>query len=205
METKATTPLHTLAARFAQTLRQAYKPGEQVDTDAMRQCAELVIDAREQFLTRDGDPDWRGQTYAYRQWYGDAFSLANVAPADTHRVQAALRYHVGNVLRERLDDEQLEALGLGTKSPRERSVDKRNREADVLRFFNGGPVLTDGEDIRKVFDFVALAVNRVSPDAARAASSDNPEAVQAAERAAAALARFLDAAGKRPAARPKRR
>jgi len=135
-------------------------------TEDLRQVAENFVEAREHFFTKEGSPDWLGRTYAYRRWVRETTTLANVPGNELATVQAAIRYHAGNVLRERLDAEQIEALGLKPESPRERSVTKRERHAEILSVFGaGGPEITDADEILHVAEMIQHALDRISSEA----------------------------------------
>ncbi len=95
-----------------------------------RTLAELLVDYREHFLTPEGRPDWIGRTGPYRWAVRDLYSEAGYGKDEAAKVQSAVGYHVGNVLRSRLTAEEQEDLGLGI-SPFERSrqVNAERREA----------------------------------------------------------------------------
>lgn len=103
----------------------------------MRDLAEAVLDLREEFVTSAGDPDWRGTSYPYRVRFGEILSAGGIGMDDRHSFQQALRYHISNALRERLDDETLDALGLRRESARERSRGGRENRSALLRAAHG--------------------------------------------------------------------
>lgn len=103
----------------------------------MRQLAETVVDLREGFTTQSGDPDWRGATYAYRSAMGEVLAEGGVRREEMSTFQNALRYHVSNVLHERLDEETLEAIGLSSTSARERGKASRAQRSAVYRAARG--------------------------------------------------------------------
>ncbi|WIC90177.1 hypothetical protein SEA_VROOMVROOM_27 [Arthrobacter phage VroomVroom] len=135
-------------------------------TEDLREVAENFVDARAYFYNKDGSPDWLGRTYAYRRWVRETTTMSNVPGNELSTVQAAIRYHAGNVLRERLDADQIEALGLKPESPRERSVAKRAAQSEILSVFGaGGPEITDAEEILSVAEMIQHALDRVSGEA----------------------------------------
>src|SRR4051794_5299906 len=81
-------------------------------TDHLKQLAEIVIQLRSAHTLEDGRTDWSGRSPAYRQSMADIYTRARVPPEKLDTVQAALRYHVGNLLRDRAKDEELGAVGL---------------------------------------------------------------------------------------------
>ncbi|UYL87631.1 hypothetical protein SEA_VRESIDENCE_26 [Arthrobacter phage VResidence] len=135
---------------------------DNVRTDLLRDAARYFIDARQHFFTREGEPDWLGRTYAYRTWVREVMSAAHV-PADTvTSLQAAIRYHSGNVLRDRLSEEEVDDLGLRKESPKERSVEKRERSSSTMNIFGGGAELTSAEDILQLCTLTLRALARVN-------------------------------------------
>lgn len=145
--------------------RAALVADEDERTQHLRAVAEAYIDAREHFYTKDGDPDWAGRTYAYRQWIRETVSMAHLPQDGKQTIQAAVRYHLGNILRDRLDPETLESIGLRKESPRERSVEKRAGTAALLRVVSGAEALTTLEDMADVAKALHAAVSRISVEA----------------------------------------
>lgn len=129
-------------------------------TSDLRVIAAAFVDARAYFYTRDGDPDWRGRTAAYRRWVREVMGTANVPAAEVATLQAAVRYHTGNLLRERLDPDELADLGLRAEGPRERSIEKRARTAETLDLFGGGAPLDDADDMREAVRLMTLSLRR---------------------------------------------
>lgn len=78
--------------------------------------------------------DWRGETQAYRSRVTDLYLSAGI-PADSEksRVRAAVRWHVGNLLRRTLTTRELEREGLLSTSPLERLQDTRAASAVLLQ------------------------------------------------------------------------
>jgi len=146
--------------------RYVHEEGSSVRTHWLRKTAEAIVDLREAFTTERGEPDWRGQTWEYRQAVNEIFGLAGVEPEDHETVSAAVRYHAGNVLRERLDDEELTSLGLRTVSPRERSSERQARVSEVLASVRG---MEHFDSIRLLGTSLAMLL-QVEPDDIRGAS-----------------------------------
>lgn len=99
----------------------------------LRKAAEQLVELRSQMTTAEGETDWRGKSYAYRKAVGEILTEAGVRPENSVQVQNALRYHVGNILRERLSQEELQRIGLRTEGPRERNIAQRERRSSLLR------------------------------------------------------------------------
>lgn len=159
---KNTFSLAELQFDAADTLRKSFTGSDAERTDYLRAVAADFVAAREHFYTKEGEPDWHGRTYAYRTWVREVMSLGGV-PADVlASTQAAIRYHVGNILRDRLDDDQIEALGLRKESPRERSVEKRERTSSALALVSGGQAIESLEDITAAASAVVGILRRIN-------------------------------------------
>jgi len=102
------------------------------ETHDYREAARIVVDTRARHFTgNDGEPDYLGRSYAYRQWIGSIYGEA--APrAERNRVAAAMRYHVGEVLREYLDAADVTRLGLRPTTAVEEAVKNRSERSVVL-------------------------------------------------------------------------
>jgi hypothetical protein len=152
--------------RVAIDCLRAYMRGGDEKTTHLREAATAFVDAREHFFTPEGQPDWLGRTGAYRRWVRETFTLASVPNEDRATVQAAIRYHTGNILRDgRVDADTLEDLGLRAESPRERSTEKRIAQTATLSIFSGGQEITDGAQIVSALHLMEVALRRVSVDA----------------------------------------
>ncbi len=146
---------------------RAYRSGPEGErTSNLRAVATAFVDAREHFFTPQGEPDWLGRTHAYRTWVRETMRLASVQAEELPTVQAAIRYHVGNIVRERMDADTIEGLGLRSSSPKQRSVEKRGRHSEVLNFFgNGGAEITDANDMQVAVGMMEAAVARIPLEA----------------------------------------
>ncbi|QGZ17323.1 hypothetical protein SEA_KAYLISSA_25 [Arthrobacter phage Kaylissa] len=131
-------------------------------TDLLRDAARLFIDARGHFFTREGEPDWRGRTYAYRTWVREVMSAAHVPGDEITSLQAAIRYHSGNLLRDRLGEEEIAELGLRKESPRERSVEKRERTSETLNLFGAGGEIASPMEIVLLCTLAERSLARVN-------------------------------------------
>lgn len=160
--------LPAIARKAVKHLRAAQTAEGSALTDALRGVAEAFVAAREHFYTRDGEVDWRGRTHIYRAWVREQLGDAGVPDSERSRLLAAVRYHTGAVLRERLDDETLERYGLRSESPRERAVEQREQVAETLAFFSGGGRVTDPDDVISLARIVRAALARVDVAAIRA-------------------------------------
>ncbi|WP_168626979.1 hypothetical protein [Cryobacterium sp. BB307] len=135
-------------------------------TELLRTTAGAFVSAREHFFTKEGTPDWGGRTHAYRSWVRENMILAEVPAADASALQAAIRYHSGNILRGRLDSETLMSLGMRSASPRERSAEKQQRNSEILSVFGGGgQALTGADEIVAASRTIEAVLRRIRLDA----------------------------------------
>ncbi len=78
--------------------------------------------------------DWLGRSGDYRRDAREVYSSANLADRDQlTRLQANVRYHVGNMVRRYLTPRELKALELKDASPLERQQDRRATDSAILR------------------------------------------------------------------------
>lgn len=124
MATKAIT---SASARALQALRQVVDDPTIVNS---RAAAEAIVTLRQQF-EHDGLPDWTGRSPGYRDCIERLYRQAEVPKDSDGGLQANLRYHVGNVLRQVAPPEELAALGLSVDGPLARV--KSNRVAGPRR------------------------------------------------------------------------
>lgn len=128
--------LTSTRADVKRLLKSYLRASEDERTPIYRSLAEHLVDARAHFTRSDGSPDWKGRSYPYRTWLRDVFVEAGIPKDVNATVQAAIRYHVGAVLRERLDEETLADYGLSPKTPKEQSADRRANRSALLNAIN---------------------------------------------------------------------
>lgn len=124
--------LGALRRDVTRLLKKYLRTSDEERTPILRALAEDLVSAREHFTRDDGSPDWKGRSYPYRVWVRDVFADAGVPKDDLPTIQAAIRYHVGAVLRARLDEDTLAEYGLIPRSPKERSRDRRQGRTALL-------------------------------------------------------------------------
>lgn len=79
----------------AVTMLRQYSGGSATTSDIARPLAEIMVAARQQFRTNDGEIDWDGRSAEYRDWLHDVFLQAGIQDATArNRIQSAARYHV---------------------------------------------------------------------------------------------------------------
>lgn len=163
--------LETLKRDFARAISN-YASDPANGTDHLRAAARAAVDAREHIFTKDGTPDWAGRTFPYREWVREAYVAVNADLSGVPGVQNAVRYHVGNRLRERLTATELEALGLRQLTPRERSAETRAQRSAKLNAIGAGGPMTSFEEVDAAFEAVLVTLERMK-QTHRALSDDD--------------------------------
>lgn len=116
-----------LLDRITETLR-AYLDQGGTRTDLLRDAGHDVADLRSMF-TRNDAPDWSGRSRDYQHAMSEVYDRLGVKGKARENLQFSVRFHTGNVIRERAEADDLEAAGLDTVSPRDRIL--RNRAAQA--------------------------------------------------------------------------
>jgi hypothetical protein len=98
---------------------------ETKSTDTLRRLALIVVQLRKDSALANGLVDLSGRSPAYRHAIAEIYTRAGVPDEDLDAVQSALRYHVGNEIREQAAAEELEAVGLKPASPKQRRTTAR--------------------------------------------------------------------------------
>ncbi|MCM2391725.1 hypothetical protein [Streptomyces albipurpureus] len=114
-----------LIARGSAYARE-YARVELQPTILLKNIAAVVVAIRRQH------DDWLGTTSAYRQVVADMYRQAGIPADSKDRLQSAVRWHVGNLLRQTLTARQVERLGLLPTSPLERQQDSRATNAALV-------------------------------------------------------------------------
>jgi hypothetical protein len=140
--------------------------------------APLIVELRQNHQLEDGRTDWSGRSPAYRAAIGEVYTTAKVPPEYMVAVQAAIRYHVGNLLRETTSAEELEEAGMSAASPRQR-LDRHRQLLNAIAAANAPSEKPNGDAARLATYAEALLEN--------IDISDEALADQDAERRAAAL------------------
>lgn len=82
--------------------------------------------------------DWLGTSHDYRQQVAEMYRRANIPPDSKSRIQAAVRYHIGNAIREQLTPKELKALELREESPLKRLQLTRATNSAILAASKAG-------------------------------------------------------------------
>lgn len=96
----------------------------------LKEAAKAVVRLRGLFTTDDGLPDWAGRSSEYRATIREAYRAVPISSDERKTLVYALRYHVGNALRDLVPGVDLVALGLTPKRPVERVRDFRERQSE---------------------------------------------------------------------------
>lgn len=107
---------------------RAYAQMEHAGTMLLKNLAEVLVELRTR-NEHDGGPDMRGRSGPYREAAGEIYRSANVGDDVRERTQQAVRWHIGNILRVRLDPAELESFNLKPTSPLERGREAREDRA----------------------------------------------------------------------------
>lgn len=140
------------------SLVQDYAEAGDERTDILRRLAAVVYQIRSRFKDSEGNRDWAGRTHDYRMTIARMYVDAAVPAEVVGAVQAALRYHVGNYLRDHLDAEELERVGLLAASPKERIQSAR---AELSAMTDAFRVSRAGDDCLKLLTAALQCVERV--------------------------------------------
>lgn len=114
-----------LQARGAAYARE-YARVEAAPTILARNIATVCVALRVQL------GDMAGTSYDYKQRIAEFYRESGVGGDQLERMQKAVRWHVGNVLRRTMTARELEKLGLLLTSPLERSQDTRAKNAALV-------------------------------------------------------------------------
>lgn len=166
-------------------------------TDLLKKLAPVIVELRSHHRLNDGSVDWSGRSPAYRKIIAEIYRDAHVSDDGLDRLQTALRYHVGNVLRERAPSNDLQRAGLTDVSPRERTTTSRQafqamKEASAPR-----------QDIPRLTAYAQALLEYVDEAAACDLTAKENEAARIAlqsvqSRAAELLVRLRDAGRNTP-------
>ncbi|MFJ3248334.1 hypothetical protein [Streptomyces sp. NPDC086782] len=115
-----------LIARGAAYVRE-YVRIEHAPTILLKNIAAVVVALR---LQHD-DP--LGRKQEYRNSVGEMYRMSGISPDSQATTQSAVRWHVGNLLRDALPARELKALPLKKTSPLERQQNRRSVNAALLK------------------------------------------------------------------------
>ena len=118
--------------RDLKAVRRAQK-GSDRRTGLLRSIGEATVNLREFFTTNEGQPDWAGRTWTYRDFVSKLYAEAGYGKDEARTLQTTVRYHASNYLREKFTPEQLAEMGLRTESAVERSRETRKNRTGLVQ------------------------------------------------------------------------
>lgn len=189
-------PEDTIAANIVRKLRALRAAVDRErQTTLAREIAEGSVALREFYTDVNGQPDYAGRTHAYRVTMRDLWSKAGFVDAEERdAAQARVRYHVGNIVRERIPAETLEAAGLQGPSPREQTTERKRAVAALAQAASSGPLGdTDADLVRAVGAALAILL-RIDVDRVAAIAGREAQLVKATLNRIAGRASVLSAA-----------
>lgn len=132
------------------------------NTHSVREAADGLIELRTMFTDRHGNVDMHGNSYPYRQAVAEIMSLAGVQQDERARVMNAVRYHIGNLMREKFTPEELREMGFMESSPLSRAKDERKTRSRVLRTaVSPDEMITDPNEVMAALKSAANLVDNV--------------------------------------------
>ncbi|WP_030962667.1 hypothetical protein [Streptomyces sp. NRRL S-378] len=103
-----------------------------VEKTLLRSIAVVLVALRSRCIGTDGRTDWVGRSADYRGKAQELYRQANIPEDSQDTIQGAVRYHIGNILRDELSAEELEDYGLKTLSPVARGRERRASRAAIV-------------------------------------------------------------------------
>jgi hypothetical protein len=136
------------------------------NTHSVKAAADGLIELRKMFTDRHGNIDMLGNSYSYRQAVAEIMTMAGVRQQERPKIMATIRYHVGNLLREKFTEAELAAFGLMATSPLERAKKDRKDRSRVLRSAtNQEGMMTDPDEIVTALKSAVNLLNNVDFEA----------------------------------------
>nr|WSW58489.1 hypothetical protein OG513_07775 [Streptomyces sp. NBC_00998] len=102
------------------------------ETTLLKNIATVLVGIRQRCVDQDGRTDWQGRTHRYRQLAADLYSRSGIQLGSDSPIQAAVRYHIGNILREVVPPAELAQFNLKVQSPVERNQEARQARAAIV-------------------------------------------------------------------------
>ncbi|MFI7069536.1 hypothetical protein [Micromonospora sediminicola] len=152
-----------LGADLVKALRALKRVGDNRErrTELYRAIANASVDLREHFLTENGEPDWAGKSWGYREYLRERYSEAGYTRDEARPVQSSVRYHVSIRVRERLTPEEVEDLGLRAENITERVRGDRATRSALFSSLTAAP--DDNPDIGRALAGAFVVLQRISP------------------------------------------
>lgn len=177
-------------------MREYQLADDEARTLILKEIANELFEVRQHFFNRDGETDWLGRSYAYREWVRETAQEAGLETESRQRLLTAARYHIANIQREKLSAETLQELGLTTTSAKERNAKRREEASSLLSRLVGTNTPTSTKDFLEIAGVIDSLLRRVSPETIRDLSPKDRERVNEAFAAVGAAATELSRATK---------
>lgn len=124
-----------------------------------RKLSNLLIQLRMRFQSPHRDcADWAGRTREYREAAQRIYASVNIPPDSAGSIQARIRYHNGERLREVAPPAELEAVGIKAIGPAGQARERRALERAK------GPLKTKVESRADVYRACRQAIEALVPD-----------------------------------------
>lgn len=176
-------------SELAGILREYYHHGTPgIRTVLLRRAAEVQFELRQIFN------DLLGTSFGYREMVTEAYGMAGIPQDERKTVLDAVRYHMMNVLREKLPPEQVKALHLRAEDGRERARASRKETRAVIdeakaRLGKAGPLLRGVIGAREILSSIKAGDLRALSESDR---RDVIRAVTSVQREAERILRLAD-------------
>lgn len=169
------------------------------ETVVLKQLADVIVRLRACYLNADGRPDLRGTSQEYRDAVQALYRKADVPPDAKSNMQAAVRYHIAQRLREYMREqghtaEDFAYYRLDPDDAAERN--KRRAREKTARARKAAELLADKTSRQP--DLTALFDTAPGPRAADETAATRPEPEDAAALLLALSGRFRETAGDKP-------
>jgi hypothetical protein len=120
-----------LTARGAAYARH-YATIEGEATTTLKNIAVVLVVLRSRCTDTEGRIDWHGRSQEYRDHAGDVYRRAGITPETAERIQRAVRYHIGNHLRDVVPPEVLTEYNLKPSKPLDRNRAARETRSALV-------------------------------------------------------------------------
>lgn len=153
---------------------KAYAVVEHQPEILLKNLAVVLVELRRR-CEINGVADMRGRSGEYRKLAGEVYRSSGLGADRESGIQQAVRWHIGNLLRDEMTADELEAYSLKTTSPLERLQSSReasaaivaaSRAVDVATVSASAPVdakatatqITVGKAVRSMLEKISVEV-----------------------------------------------
>ncbi|GAA2843952.1 hypothetical protein Acy02nite_68570 [Actinoplanes cyaneus] len=157
----ATRTKHELSRDLVRALRALRNADSEHRLRRLREVARLTFDLREHFLTPAGEPDWAGRTWAYRNHVREQYKEAGYEADEATNTQSNVRYHISNLARTRLSEDEIASLGLRKETPVEYNRSQRATARALLEAAQAAGKADDTEDVLRMLGTALLMLQKI--------------------------------------------